>query len=159
MSVAGIRRAVLSFESQSVGRSVKCLSPPAANVYCALKKEAKPDPATGFYAAGRRSLLMTRHITYQLTKNPTTITTPIDVNGNYHFGVLGVNQPWDVTNETSITANEIGIGLYDGGSVTNTAGGLINASTDWGVVFKGAAGTVNNYGTIESTATHSSTIY
>ncbi len=100
------------------------------------------------------------------TDNPATVTSTglIDVNTTIssYVGLFGVGgYAWTVTNlgtVESVGYQGIGIDLVSGGSITN---GAISSTTAliqgrrFGIVITGTAGTVANYGTIETPGTFS----
>ena len=100
------------------------------------------------------------------TDNPATVTSTglIDVNTTIssYVGLFGVGgYAWTVTNlgtVESVGYQGIGIDLVSGGSITNGTIGSPTALIQgprFGIVITGAAGTVANYGTIESPGTFS----
>ena len=66
----------------------------------------------------------------------------------YTFGARIRGAAGTVTNSSRISSHTDGVVLFDGGQVTNMAGGQITGSSNVGVYFGGAPGTVTNAGTI-----------
>ncbi|MBV9859541.1 MAG: Hint domain-containing protein [Alphaproteobacteria bacterium] len=97
--------------------------------------------------------------TYNLSKNPTTLTTPVVVTGDAVVG--SGTTAWQVTNQTTLTGNgsgATGVGINLGaGTVTNTSTGHIYGySRGIDIVgSSGGTGTVGNAGSITANATHS----
>ena len=91
--------------------------------------------------------------TYDLSHNPTTITSTVSVAGTAVYGAAGT--AWDVINLSTIEgtgSTGIGILLESGGTITNggtsDATSLIEGTGPAAIDILGAAGTISNYGTI-----------
>lgn len=91
-------------------------------------------------------------ITLTSTDNPVTITSSGTINaaaGTY--ALLGPAGTYSVTNYGLVSdtaASGIGIGLLAGGTVTNSAATAAIVGMTYGIKVAGAAGAVNNFGTI-----------